>query len=292
MLGKSQKIIFQILAVLKKRYVLIPLQAVLIGAAVALAILSLPNSPERINWSNINFIYIVAGVLFYLAFYFIFAVQWTYAVHLAEKRKIDLNQMLAFFASQPYKYLPTSIFSFSARSIYSKKVGATSIASTVKAQLIEYGSMFGGGGVLIVAVKTNILVALMLLFVLLGLAYLALRKLAVKSKGVNYKIFALILLSICGWLLAGLSFYYIVIAVGPSISIADALFVNTVAFLASIVAVLIPAGIGVREAIFLYQSVSFAGTLAWRVCSMVLDMAVGIIAIIIINKKTMPNKKS
>lgn len=287
MSSQIQKIAVPFKAILARRAIQIPLQVVLISTAVALAIISLPDSHAPIDTAAFNWAEIFGGLSFYVIFYLVFAVHWAYALSIIENKKIHFGQILAFFSSQPYKYFPTSIFSFSARSVYSRKAGAESLVATAKAQLVEYGSIFASGLIVIALAKAGVSAITLIASGLVACTYLLYEKLYVNRKrGRVYKYLILVLISTIGWLIAGISFYFVVQGVGDVVSYKQSLFINTAAYLASIAAIFVPAGIGIREAILFSQNVGFVGTLSWRICSIVIDIVSGIVAIISINKKT------
>lgn len=287
MLSQVKKIADKLKKILRKRAVAIPFQVVLVGLAVGLALYTLPAYNGSVNLSEFNWLSISCGLVLYIIFYAVLSVHWTYALSIVENSSIQIAQILAFFASQPYKYLPSSIFSMSARSIYSRKIGADSIMSTAKAQLVEYGSIFASGLIIIALSKTGISPIALIVSGLVLAFYLIYEKLyATKHKERYYKLLILLVVAFISWLIAGASLYFIIDGTGGTITYNEALFTNTAAFLASILAVFVPAGIGIREAILFSQNIGPVGAIAWRVCSILIDVIGGVVAILMVNRKT------
>ncbi len=283
---KNHQTLIKLRAILKKRLVLYSLQVFLIVAAITLAIFSLSRNHKSTNFSHVNIWFLVGGVITYLIFYLFFSVHWSFALSIVENRKIDRKQILAFFASQPYKYLPTSAFSVSSRSLYSVKLGAHKISTTAGAQLSEYGSLFASG--LLIMVLTRIKLPMFILvptvlLIFLSLSYVAIYLYRDLRKSTKYLV--LISISLVSWIIGGLSFFFVLHGVNLHTSFEDAVYLNDATFLASIAAVLVPAGIGIREAILFSQNIGFSGVLVWRIISVVVDVMSGAFAIVKINKR-------
>ena len=268
------------------RAVLVVTQIVLIGLALALAVFSFHEDGTSIKLTAVNPPLVVAAIFIYSIFFFLFSVHWAYALHIIEKRHLSRRHVLAFFASQPYKYLPSSIFSMSARSIYSKKVGASGISSTAKAQVLEYASIFGSGLLIIALARTGL--SFSIIAPICGLILVSLFLMNpghYREANRVYRYLTLLSIALASWLVAGLSLYLTVHSVGSTISFSKAVYLNAATLLASLAAVFVPAGIGVREAIFFSQNVSTPAVLIWRALSVLVDLVGGLLAIYKINKQ-------
>ncbi len=82
---------------------------------------------------------VLASLLLFLAYYFLMSLNWLMSTRLMDKKSKD-RQLLVFLASQPYKYLPTSLFVFSSRSIYGNKLGL-SLKDASVAQIFENSAL-------------------------------------------------------------------------------------------------------------------------------------------------------
>lgn len=272
-------------SIIKSRLTLFVLQAVLIGAAIVLAVFSLRRSDATLSVSEINLLLIAGAAILYGLFYVFMAINWAYVVHIVEHRPIHWSQMWAYFASQPYKYLPTSAFSISARSIYAKKIGGLKLSATAKAQLIENGAIFASGLIIIALVKTNLSLAVLIpLVLLIFVSLFSVSFSPYRELRRAYKYVTLVFITAVAWLVGGLSLFTTLHSLGAAISFEDAIYLHAATILASIAAVLVPAGIGIREAILFSQNIGLPGVLLWRALSVVVDLATGIAAIFKINR--------
>jgi hypothetical protein len=270
----------KITRILKNRKVLILVQVIFISAAIILAVLSLRSSDQSFELNFRNIPLLIAGALIYFVFFIVLALHWVYAIFLSEKKQLNPEYILSFFASQPYKYLPTSIFSMSSRSLYSKKIGAQ-LRHTISAQVREYASLFISGLLAIGLLKF----ASLWLTVTIASTLIILALLSYRSPNIFLKYLSLLSLSFLAWLVGGLSLQAVVNAMGAGVSYSEAVFLNTFTFLASIAAVFVPAGLGIREAILITQNVNLGAVFVWRICTIIVDVISGVLAIIKIHKK-------
>lgn len=207
-------------------------------------------------------------------------------------QSVDNKQMLAFFASQPYKYLPSSIFTFSYRAKYAKDLGF-GIKPSSLAQLIESFNLIGAG------VAVSLLFYILHVSMIMGLIALALG-LILAGVLVRYDIVVPIyktkrkmmarmlvpnfLLMMGVWVVSGLAFLLVNYSLGLSV---DPLFIisaNAAAYVASILAVFAPGGIGIREAVLSMFSVQNSAVILWRLLTFAADVSLGAIAILNINR--------
>jgi uncharacterized membrane protein YbhN (UPF0104 family) len=235
----------------------------------------------------------VSAVCFML-FYGLMSVHW--------KRICDnyvkfpqQQQWLAFFASQPYKYLPSSLFSFSSRAVYAQKLGLPLKQSSL-VQIIENLNILLGGFTLAVILLAYVASPhLGILISALGiLALAAARRIPlVRVPKTAYKIAGnhwveLFYLSITAWFFAGLAFYFMVLASGTTVSLVSAIAANALAMGLGIIAIFAPGGIGVREFVYSKFSISSTGIIMWRLWTIFIDVVVGLVAILLINRRRGP----
>ncbi len=192
----------------------------------------------------------------------------------------------SFFAAQPYKYLPSSLFTFSFRAKYAHDMGMPVKASS-KAQIIEYTNLIISalalGGIIFLFNHSRPL-GITLLFVLAaaGAAALVLRKtvripkLAALS---THREAGLLALSATGWTVAGLAFWASLVAVQAEVAVSEAVALNSLAFAISILAVFAPGGLGVREALFAANGIATPAVVLWRLVTVAVDAVAGAAAI-------------
>ncbi len=245
------------------------------------------DSQVEINW------YLVAtSVLLFVAFYTILSRHWLAACKLVEP-KVSASQKKAFLASQPYKYLPTSLFTFSFRAKYASELGLGVKKSSI-AQLIENASMLSSGLLLAAmswAVIDRPVLMIPSLFVLAAFYYLLPQKMIMNKKRFKISVekkagLKLFCIAFIAWVFAGLSFYTLALAAGSSIGIPEAFAANAAAYCLGILAFFAPGGIGIREGVFAFFSVSSVVILCWRLLTLVLDMLLGAITILSIKMNT------
>lgn len=229
------------------------------------------------NWPSV----IVAGAVFALGYVFM-AQHWAFVCRIITP-KTGKKQWLAFFASQPYKYLPTSIFTFSSRATFAKRLGMDFRQST-EAQVLENINLIGTAiiiGFLFLLMQYNFLYALV------AIAAAGLLCATIGAKGtitvpklkvtIDLKkwLFSLAIVS-AGWLIMGLGFFILVIGLEGRIEPVLSIAANSLATGFGITAVFAPGGIGVRELIFSYLSFASGTILTWRLTTFVVDILVGI----------------
>lgn len=228
----------------------------------------------------------------FLLFYILLSVHWLRVCRLVDGEASG-RQALAFFASQPYKYLPTSIFTFSYRAVFAKQAGLPLKKSSL-AQLIENGSIVASGLLvaLVVYLASVNIAALIILLLFLIIIYLVIPKelnlrlrryITVQSKTDLSQVFGLACLS---WLVSGFSFLAVSGALGISLDPIIAIAANSAAYVLGILAVFAPGGIGIREVVLAFFSISGAAIIAWRLLTFIGDMVFGTAAILILRQKS------
>lgn len=229
------------------------------------------------NWPSV----IIAGVIFTLGYVFM-AQHWAFVCRIITT-KTGKKQWLAFFASQPYKYLPTSIFTFSSRATFAKRLGMDFRQST-EAQVLENINLIGTAiiiGFLFLLLQYNFLYALALTVLagLIGLAVWTKDTVTIPKLKVTIDLKKwLVSLSIvsAGWLIMGLGFFILVVGLENRIEPVLPIAANSLATGFGIMAVFAPGGIGVRELIFSYLSFASGTILTWRLTTFVVDILVGV----------------
>ncbi len=232
----------------------------------------------------------ISGLVF-LVFYIILSFHWLEICRMVSKESTSKNQWLSFFASQPYKYLPTSLFTFSFRAKFAKDLGL-SVKDSSAAQLIENLNLIASALVIVITILAFRLSAMvgLVVAVLVVLVFVALQlKQTVFIPKTRYsietkKLTRTFVIALTAWLIAGLSLAVIGITFGSSLSLSTFIAANSIAFAGGIMAVFAPGGIGVRELIFSYFAVSIDIILIWRLLTLVLDIVVGIIGMGIVRK--------
>jgi hypothetical protein len=200
------------------------------------------------------------------------------------------RQYLAFFASQPYKYLPSSIFSFSFRAKFAKDLGIGVKKSSI-AQLLENADLVISGffvAIIGYAYARSYWTGLVW-FLLSGLSIVLIyffskgTKINIKNMRIrpDFLIKAFIT-GVIGWVLAGTSFYILSQSLKQTLDIFDAISVNTLSYIAGLLAVFAPGGIGIREAVFSLFGIVPMLIIGWRILTFLVDMLAGFSAIIYI----------
>lgn len=250
-----------------------------------------------LSGSSINWVWLAVSAVTFLTSYILFAIHWRMACEMIEpsNSSITERQSLSFFASQPYKYLPTSLFSFSYRAVYAKKLGL-GIAKSSAAQMVEYTSMLSANFFLFTLFYTSTLDMRLasleaVLGFLMALGFLRVKKFKIKIKNKNLhidppKLVCMVALATTAWLISGMAFVLLNQALGLEIRFGEMVAANCLAFSLSILAVFAPGGIGVRELVYSTFSISNVAIIYWRILTFILDCVSGLIAILVIRSKT------
>lgn len=241
------------------------------------------------NTLEINMWLVVGSLLFFLAFYGLLSLHWMLICEEVDK-KSNSNQVFAFFASQPYKYLPTSLFTFSFRAKYAKDLGLGLKLSSI-AQLIENFNILLSGTLIAVIFYLQynypilglliIIIASFILIVLYINNYnvrIPIVKLKISTKSAS-KYISLVSLA---WVVSGFSFYLLGQAFGLDIGLFRSVASNAGAFISGILAFFAPGGIGVRELVFTAFGIQSLMIVLWRLLTFCVDIIVGILAILYI----------
>lgn len=267
----------------------------LTAALLIFAYTYISNIVSQVEWSNISiqWFWLLASIALFIAYYLVMSLNWLWACRLVDDQTPN-QQMLAFFASQPYKYLPTSLFSFSFRAVYARKLGM-SVAKSSVAQLIENASLLiTSSGVFLIFFAFRVKPLLCLLLIISGLIISLFIynshpiKLKYKNQRLtidNTKIVRMLYLASLGWVLSGLSFICLNQALGLSIDFTYMMAANALAFTLSLLAVFAPGGLGVREFVYRQFKINVAAVIGWRILTFGLDFILGGVAILMIKQK-------
>jgi hypothetical protein len=238
---------------------------------------------EHVDWQTIanNWPTIIIAGLIFMGGYVVLAWHWLAVCRIIDS-KVNPKQWLAFFASQPYKYLPTSLFTFSSRANFAYKFGM-SVKHSSEAQLIENLNLIGSGlaiGGILLLLNTQILLGIFTI-IIIGLACaLVWNQKSLKIPKTKFvldlrKWLKSVAIVSLGWIIMGLGFFVMVIGlegrVEPFLSIAA----SSLATGLGILAFFAPGGIGIRELVFHYLSFASGTILIWRLTTFTVDIAIG-----------------
>jgi uncharacterized membrane protein YbhN (UPF0104 family) len=239
---------------------------------------------------NINILYALLSIILFATSYVFFALNWLISARIF-RPNITKYQILVFFASQPYKYLPTSLFIFSSRAVFSKKLGLP-IKQSSSAQLVENIILFTANisvFLIFYSFTVNNYLSLGLIFIIVVVFLLIKNKntIQIKFKKNKFTINSIelgqaYLVSVTGWLITGLAFIAINKSLGLNIDFTNLMAANTIAFFLSMIAFFAPGGIGVREYVYKSFGVSTLAIIYWRIIVFFVDFLVGIPAIVAI----------
>lgn len=235
---------------------------------------------------------VVGSFLLFLIFYGLLSLHWMLICEEVGKKN-SKNQVFAFFASQPYKYLPTSLFTFSFRAKYAKDLGLGLKLSSL-AQLVENFDILLSGALIAVLfylqysfpgiglfVTLTTILLLTILYIINTNVKIPFLKIKISTRSAS-KYISLVSLA---WVISGLSFYLLGQAFGLDIGLFRSIASNAGAFISGIVAFFAPGGIGIRELVFAAFGIQSLMIVLWRLLTFIVDIIVGLIAILYIKFK-------
>lgn len=232
----------------------------------------------------------LAALLFF-AFYILLSIHWLWACKWIDASSSN-TQFLVFFASQPYKYLPTSAFTFSFRALYAKKMNL-GLKSSSAAQIVENLSLLGSNLAVFFVfyfAGYKLTYGFIALAVLLGAGYaittVDLQIFRFKNRRIPIsaeRILKMLSIGSFAWIISGLSFMSLNLALGEAVNVSPYLAANTLAFSLGILSFFSPGGLGVREYVYNLYSVSSIAIISWRLVTFICDMILGMTAIIMLN---------
>lgn len=277
---------------MSKKYALLVLQVGLYVAVIWFVSQRFQELYQSIDFSTVidKWPLLVLSIGCFLLFYGVLSIHWKEICDKYTKYPQN-HQWLSFFASQPYKYLPSSVFTFSSRAVYAKKLGLP-IKQSSAVQLIENLDILLSGlcvALLFLGFKASLTAGIitsgLFLVVLCAVTYvpsLKVPKTAINISGREWvRLFSL---PVLGWFAAGAAFYFLVMATGAQIDFVTAVSANAIAVSLGILAIFAPGGIGVRELVYDKFNVSNAGIILWRLLTLVIDIVVGALAIYRLNR--------
>lgn len=259
------------------------IQTILTIALIVFVVLKAGDFFKHIDWSAVASswpVILLSGVLFVCG-YLVLAWHWMYVCRMIDAKASD-KQWIVFFASQPYKYLPTSLFTFSSRAMFASKFGM-SLKQSSEAQLIENLNLVGSAlvtGGLLLLLNYNFFIGLFTSLIVATICLLIWNQRSIKIPKINLKLdltkwFKSLAIVTLGWFIVGFGFFVMVIGlegrVEPILSIAA----SNLATGLGILAVFAPGGIGVRELVFHYLTFASSTILIWRLTTFVVDIIFG-----------------
>lgn len=271
------------------------IEIILTVALLAFIAIKSQSFLKTVDWSRIPDIWfsiLISAILFTIG-YAMLAQHWLLVAREIIP-KISSNQRLAFFASQPYKYLPTSLFTLSFRAKYAKKLGM-GLKDSSKAQIIENINMVGTAlilaGVLLLFFWSN-------LFGIIALASLAFFAVILwKNHHITIHIFKTGIkfhmrcwLKAVGWCLMawsviGCGLYVLAASLEPNVNIFKSIAASSLATGSGMLVIIAPGGIGVREAVFASFGFISSTIIIWRCITFAVDIIIGVLSIGVIARR-------
>ncbi len=238
---------------------------------------------ERVDWQVIanNWLAVLIAGAIFVCGYIVLSWHWLAVCRIIDP-KSSSKQRLAFFASQPYKYLPTSVFTFSSRATFASKLGM-GIKQSSEAQVIENINLIGSalltGGLLLLVSSDPLLglVALVTVSFALGLVWYkgSIKIPIIKSRLDLHKWVKSFGIVTAGWLTIGLGFFVMTVGIEGRFEPVLAIAASNLATGLGILAVFAPGGIGIRELVFHYLSFASGTILIWRLTTFTVDIFIG-----------------
>ncbi len=239
---------------------------------------------DQVDWqvivSSWPFV-LIAGAIFVCG-YIVMAKHWLAVCRIVDP-KASSNQTLAFFASQPYKYLPTSLFTFSSRATFASKLGL-GLKQSTEAQIIENINLIGSSllsGIILLLFIYDFLIGTAATVIIAAACLAIWHKKSIKIPLIKYNLdlrdwLKSLSIAAFGWLIIGFGFFVITSGIEGRFEPILAIAASDLATGLGILAVFAPGGIGVRELVFHYLSFASSTILIWRLTTFVVDIAIGI----------------
>ena len=269
-------------------------QVVLTIALFAFILLKAQDFLEQVNWSSIAGVWpdIVLAACFFALGFGALSQHWLLVAREIVPT-VSSRQRFAFFASQPYKYLPTSFFTLSFRALYAKELGM-SVKDSSKAQLIENINIVAAA---FLVASLAWLSAVDLFYGLLAVVGISIVFAFLwKNHHINihlYKTNSILhmrcwirafMWAMLAWTLVGGGFFLLAVSLQENVTFLQAIAATGYAFGAGILAVFAPGGIGVREVIFSSFGFIASTVIVWRCITFVIDLVLGAISILLIRR--------
>lgn len=248
---------------------------------------------DTVQWDMVIKVWpqiVSAGIIFAIG-YTIFAHHWLLVCRII-KPDTPSKQHLAFFASQPYKYLPTSLFTLSFRAKFSSQLGMK-LRDSSEAQIIENLNLVGGAlliGAIMVSSLYSLSATLAMLVLMIVIAFLAWKQHTITIPRVKNVInlrkwISAFLVVLLGWITVGCGFMIVVIGIDQVINPLAAIGANSIATGLGILAIFAPGGIGVRELVFSFFMYSSTTIIIWRFVTFIVDIVLGLTSMMLIAKR-------
>ncbi len=240
-----------------------------------------------------HLVLLVAAFVCFGFFYGILSIHWLLACRIV-RPETNNQQAATFFASQPYKYLPTSLFTFSFRAKFARDLGLP-IKQSSYAQVIENFDILASGafvGVTFYVLSESITSGVLLLMsASLILTALYLRKVSAKIPIIKktlplHQMVKLFLVMCTAWVVGGIAFQLVNASLGISQNIYISIAANAASYVISILAFFAPGGIGVREFVLNTFGIQNAPIVVWRLVTFTADMIFGLAGLVYVRLRS------
>lgn len=271
------------------------IEVILTIALLAFIAIKSQDFLKTVDWSRIPdvwFSILIAAILFTIG-YSMLAQHWLLVAREIIP-KITSSQRLAFFASQPYKYLPTSLFTLSFRAKYAGKLGM-GLKDSSKAQIIENINMVGTALILAGVLLLFFWNSLIGVIAIAGLGFFAAilwknHHITIRVFKTGIKLHMRCWLKAVGWCLmawtvVGCGLYVLAASLEPNINIFKSIAASSLAIGSGMLVIIAPGGIGVREAIFASFGFIASTIIIWRCITFVVDIIIGVLSIYVIERR-------
>lgn len=245
-------------------------------------------------WSlNINYLYLFSAIAIYVLSMVLFSLGWLQIVKLYNK-SINTPVHLSYLGAQLFKYLPSSLFLFSAQLMLNKKM-QVGYKKSFAAFAIQYCFVFWSAAVLTL-LFTGMWFGLFLVgcvFVLFMIILANRRKYklpALADKLINFtdghqsRLLLIAVLHLAAWSFGGLALHFTTLGLNSDINIVNSIAAQPLSASISILAVFAPGGIGVREYVLSSSGLSVNTIVVWRIITTIADVSVGTIALLLVRK--------
>ncbi len=239
--------------------------------------------------SKVDYSLLLLSVLWFLASYLCLSVSWLIIVKLyTEEQSKPASTALTFGASQVFKYLPSNLFTFSARIYFTNKLNIP-VAKILKALVFEAGIMIlSSFAVFAWYSESWLLVGLVIPGFAVVFAPKYLSKLPFAGKVFSYKlnmqtakyIINAIFASVLAWICGGIAYSFFAMSLGEFHNLNDLIAQNSLSYTASILAIFAPGGLGVKELVLSYSDVGDSVIIFWRIITLLIDVFVSVFAIL------------
>ncbi len=247
------------------------------------------NPAEFLTFASLP---LIGSILAFCLFYFLLSFAWVKVCALYTP-EVSFSLSTTFFASQLFKYLPTSIFSFSSRVGFSKRLGF-SVKDGIRAVLLENMFLISSSVLIFLAFGKQYFLSILLLLCIV-LAFVIYKKYHERMLRVRFiaailpqkvistkEYITLWSLYLLAWICAGAALLLLATAMGfQHLDSVNYIAFQALSYTLSILAVFSPGGIGVREFVLLMSTVPEKVILYWRLLTFGLDLVLGSIGMVL-----------